>query len=124
MYEYVIRLRVTDLVIYLIPQHHAISLVYRGLSSFHFMDLPSMGRRLQANFSGVIAFVFSIDVVANTKQKTYQDLVLCSNGNIYQIKHILLRNKVINNRASLKQVVIEKGFSSGQYRLFIAYFQI
>ena len=39
------------------------------------MDLPSTGRTLQANFSGVIAFDFSIDVVANTKQK-----------NIYQIK--------------------------------------
>ena len=51
------------------------SLVYRGLRTFHYMELPSAGRRLQANFSGVIAFDFSIDVVANTKQK-----------NIYQIK--------------------------------------
>ena len=33
------------------------------------MDLPSTGRTLQDNFSGVIAFDFSIDVVANTKQK-------------------------------------------------------
>ena len=45
------------------------SLVYRGLRTFHYMELPSAGRRLQANFSGVIAFDFSIDVVANTKQK-------------------------------------------------------
>ena len=30
------------------------------------MELPSAGRRLQANFSGVIAFDFSIGVVANT----------------------------------------------------------
>ena len=57
------------------------SLVYRGLSTFHYMDFPSAGRRLQANFSGVIAFDFSRDVVANsffgvTKiKKTYQDLV-------------------------------------------------
>ena len=49
---------------------------------FHYMDLPSTGRGLQANFSGVIAFDFSIDVLANTKQKTYRDLVSCSIGNI------------------------------------------
>ena len=42
------------------------SLVYRGLRTFHYMELPSAGRRLQANFSGVIAFDFSIDAVANT----------------------------------------------------------
>ena len=30
-------------------------------------------------------------------------------------KHILLRNKVLNNGGSLKQIVIEKDFSSGQY---------
>ena len=42
------------------------SLLYRGLSTFHHMDLPSVARRLKANFSGVIAFDFSIDVVANT----------------------------------------------------------
>ena len=30
------------------------------------MDLPSAGRRLKANFSGVISFDFSIDAVANT----------------------------------------------------------
>ena len=41
------------------------SLVYRGLRTFHYMELPSAGRRLQANFSGVIAFDFLIDVVAN-----------------------------------------------------------
>ena len=63
------------------------SLVYRGLRTFHYMDLPSAGRRLKANFSGVIAFDFSIGVVANTvfgsheTKKTYQDLVSCSNGN-------------------------------------------
>ena len=33
------------------------------------MDLPSTGRTLQENFSGVIALDFSIDVVANTEQK-------------------------------------------------------
>ena len=42
------------------------SLVYRGLRTFHYMDVPSAGRRLQANFSRVIAFDFSSDVVANT----------------------------------------------------------
>ena len=30
------------------------------------MDFPPTARRLKANFSGVIAFDFSIDVVANT----------------------------------------------------------
>ena len=51
------------------------------------MDLPSAARRLKANFSGVISFDFSIDVVANTvfgsheTKKTYQDLVSCYNGN-------------------------------------------
>ena len=30
------------------------------------MDLPSTGRTLEVNFSGVIAFDFSINVVANT----------------------------------------------------------
>ena len=38
------------------------SLVYRGLRTFHYMDLPSTSRRLKANFSGVITFDFSIDV--------------------------------------------------------------
>ena len=33
------------------------------------MDLPSTGRTLQANFSGVIVFDFSIDVVAKTEPK-------------------------------------------------------
>ena len=51
---------------YLIPQHNVMSLVYRGLKMLHYMDLPSAGRRLKANLSGVIAFHFSIDVVANT----------------------------------------------------------
>ena len=68
------------------------SLVYRGLRTFHDMDLPSAGRRLQANFSGVIVFDFSTDVVANTifgsheTKKIYQDLVSCSNGNKRPIK--------------------------------------
>ena len=72
---------------YLTPQHHAMSLVYRGLRTLHYMDLPSAARRLKANFSGVISFDFSIDVVANTvfgsheTKKTYQDLVSCYNGN-------------------------------------------
>ena len=57
------------------------SLVYRGLRTFHYMDLPSAGRRLKANFSGVIAFDFSIDVVANTVFVSHEDLVSCSNGN-------------------------------------------
>ena len=42
------------------------SLVYRGLTTLHYMGLPSAGRRLKENFSGVIAFDSSIDVVANT----------------------------------------------------------
>ena len=59
----------------------------RSLRTLHYMDLPSAAKRLKANFSGVIAFDFSIDVVANTvfgshkTKKTYWDLVLCSNGN-------------------------------------------
>ena len=57
------------------------SLLYRGLSTFHHMDLPSAARRLKANFSGVIAFDFSIDVVANTVFLSHEDLVSCSNGN-------------------------------------------
>ena len=52
------------------------SLVYRGLRKLHYLDLPSARRRLQANFSGVIAFDFSTDVVANSfwesrNKKTY-----------------------------------------------------
>ena len=42
------------------------SIVYRGLTTFHYMDLPFASRRLKANFSGVIAFDFLIDVVTNT----------------------------------------------------------
>ena len=42
------------------------SLVYRDLRTLHYMDLPSTGRTLEANFSGVIAFDFSINVVANS----------------------------------------------------------
>ena len=42
------------------------SLVYRDLRTLHYMDLPSTGRTLEVNFSGVIAFDFSINVVANT----------------------------------------------------------
>ena len=63
------------------------SLVYRGLRTFHCTDLPSTGRRLQANFSGVIAFDFLLDVVADTvflesrNKNTCKDLVSCSNGN-------------------------------------------
>ena len=44
------------------------------------------------NFSGVIAFDFSIGVAANTvfwesrNKKIYRDLVSCSNENKYQIK--------------------------------------
>ena len=62
------------------------SLVYRGLSTFHYMDFPSTGRRLQANFSGVLAFDFSRDVVANsffgvTKIKNLSGPSSCSNGN-------------------------------------------
>ena len=90
MYEYVIRLRVTDFLYkYLSPQHilvHVMSLVNRGLRTPHYMDLPSAARRLKANFSGVIAFDFSIDVVAHIfwesrNKKTYRNLVSCSNVN-------------------------------------------
>ena len=82
MYECVIRLRVTDLVKIFDPSTH-----YILVNALHCMDLPSAARRLKVNFSGVIAFDFSIDVVANTvfgsheTKKTYQDLVSCSNGN-------------------------------------------
>ena len=48
------------------------SLVYRGFKTLHYMDLPSVGRRLKANFSGVIAFDFSIDVVANTVSGSHE----------------------------------------------------
>ena len=36
------------------------------------MDLPFAGRRLKADFSGVIAFDFSIDVVANTVLRSHE----------------------------------------------------
>ena len=67
------------------------SLVYRGLRKLHYLDLPSALRGLQANFSGVIAFDFSTDVVANSfwesrNKKTYRDLVSCTNGSKWQIK--------------------------------------
>ena len=52
------------------------SLVYRGLRALHYMDLPSAARGLKANFSGVIAFYFSIDVVANTVYGSHE-----TNGN-------------------------------------------
>ena len=42
------------------------SVVYRGLRTLHYVDLLSAARRLKANFSGVTAFDFSTDVVANT----------------------------------------------------------
>ena len=60
-----IRLRVTYFMLHCILVH-VMSLVYRGLRTLHYMDLPSAARRLKANFAGVIAFDFSIDVVANT----------------------------------------------------------
>ena len=48
------------------------SLVYRGFRTFHYIDLPSAGRRLKANFSGVIVFDFSIDVIANTVSGSHE----------------------------------------------------
>ena len=50
------------------------------------MDLPSAARRLKANFLGVIAFDFQIDVVANTvlgvtKQKNLSGPSFIFNGN-------------------------------------------
>ena len=48
------------------------SLVHRGPRPLHCMDLPSAARRLKANFSGVIAFDFSIDVVANTVFESHE----------------------------------------------------
>ena len=42
------------------------SLLCRGLRALHCIDLPPAARRLKANFSGVIAFDFTIDVVTNT----------------------------------------------------------
>ena len=96
-YEYVIRLRVTDLIKIFYPSTHYIlvrvmSLVYIGHIPLHCMDLPSAARRLKANFSGVVAFDSSIYVVANTvfgshETKNFRDLVSCSqNGNRKQIK--------------------------------------
>ena len=38
---------------------------HKGLRTLHYLVLPSAARRLKANFSGVIAFDFSNDVVAN-----------------------------------------------------------
>ena len=81
-----IRLRVTYFMLHYILVH-VMSLVYRGLRTLHYMDLPSAARRLKANFSDVTAFGFSIDVVANTvfwesrNKKTYRDIVSSSNGN-------------------------------------------
>ena len=79
------------------------------------MDLPSSAaRRLQANSSGVIAFDFSIYFVANsvfgcrgTKKliRAYFHVLMERNS---KQKQILLRNKVINNRGSLKPIVIER----------------
>ena len=88
-------------------------LVYRGLRTLHCMDLPPAARRLKANFSGVIAFDFQIDVVANTvkgvtKQKNLSGPSFIFNGNKYKLKYILFRHKVIDNRDSLKQIVLEK----------------
>ena len=54
------------------------SLAYRGLKTLHYMDLPSAVRRLKANFSGVIAFDFSIDVVANTVFRSHETKKLIS----------------------------------------------
>ena len=56
------------------------SLVYRNLRKLHYLDLPSARRRLQANFSGVIAFDFSTDAVENSfwesrNKKTYHVLM-------------------------------------------------
>ena len=66
MYECVIRLRVTDFLYKYLTFQHIMSLVYRGLRTLHCMDLPSAVLMLKANFSGVIAYEFSIDVVANS----------------------------------------------------------
>ena len=76
------------------------------------MDLPSAALMLKANFSGVIAYEFSIDVVANTVFGSHEaknrDLVWCLMEINSWKKHIILRNKVMNNRGSLKRIVIEK----------------
>ena len=71
------------------------------------MDLPSATRRLQANSSGVIA-------IANTVFGSHETKILI--GTWFHVvmeisskyKRILLRNDDINNRGSLKQIVIEK----------------
>ena len=61
------------------------SVVYRGLRTLHYVDLLSAARRLKANFSGVTAFDFSTDVVANTVFGSHETKKLigtsCSNGN-------------------------------------------
>ena len=85
MYECVIRLRVTDFLYKYLTSQHIMSVVYRGLRTLHFMDLPSAALMLKANFSGVIAYEFSIDVVANTVFGSHEaknrGLVSCFNGN-------------------------------------------
>ena len=71
------------------------------------MDLPSATRRLQANSSDVIA-------IANTVFGNHETKILI--GTWFHVvmeisskyKRILLRNNDINNRGSLKQIVIEK----------------
>ena len=70
---YVIRLRVTYFMLHYILVH-VMSLVYRGLRTLHYMDLPSAGRRLKPNFSGVIALIFQLilsqtQFLGVTKQK-------------------------------------------------------
>ena len=71
------------------------------------MDLPSATRRLQANSSGVIA-------IAKTVFGSHETKILI--GTWFHVvkeisskyKRILLRNNDINNRGSLKQIMIEK----------------
>ena len=66
------------------------SLVYRGLRTLHYMDLPSAARRLKANFSDVTAFNFSIDIVANTVFGSHETKKL-----IVTLFHVLME---INSR--------------------------
>ena len=104
------------------------SLVYRGLRTFNYVDFPPAGRRLQANFSGVITFDFSTDVVANsfgsheTKKliRTWFHVLMKINS---KLKHILLRIKIINNGGSLKQSD-RKGFQFKSILTFHTFFQI
>ena len=130
-HEYVIRLRVTDLMKIFYPSTHCIlvrvmSLVYIGHRPLHCMDLPSAARRLKANFSGVVAFDSSIYVVANTVFGSHETKNFSGPSFLFSEWQQKANKKTsfCEIKLWMTGVLDRKGFSSGQYRLFIAYFQI